>query len=152
MLVMKSMRIFAYFYFDLVEGSYDYMVMHQICNRASFDEGGRSGGVHGSKFPKKYFAMLSPRCVELRICHVLRQSGGGWKICPKDFGNIRFLDFRRFPALNWTLKGRKENRLKLWPPSKFMTFPSVFHSVFKQFRPKPTNAVFWNRSEILALI
>ena len=71
-------------------------------------------------------------------------------MCPKDFGNIRFLDFQHFPAfpdLNWTLKGRKENRLKLWPPSKFMTFPNVFHSVFKQFRPKPTNAVFFGSGQ-----
>ena len=150
MLVMKPMRIFAYSRFDLVE-AYDYMVMHQIYVIAHplMREGGVEECMDPS-FQKKHLAMLSLRCVQLRICHVLRQSGGGWKICPKDFGNIRFLDFQHFPAfpdLNWTLKGRKENRLKLWPPSKFMTFQNVFHSIFKQLCPKPTN--FWNRSEIL---
>ena len=44
MLVMEPMRIFEYPNFDLVEGSSAYLVMHQICNRASFD-GGREGSV-----------------------------------------------------------------------------------------------------------
>ena len=69
------MSIFAYPSFDLVECSNAYMVMHQICNRASFDEG--TVEECGASEFLKIAAILSPRCVQLCcICHVLRQRRG----------------------------------------------------------------------------
>ena len=120
-LVMEPMRKFAYSCFDLVEGRYDYMVMHQICNRASFDEVGRSRGVQLQPSFKK---ILSPRC--LHLSHTSSKQRR-WKFVPKNqipgfSASSCFSD----QDLNWTLKGGK--KITDWGFGRHVKvyFPNVF--------------------------
>ena len=144
-LVMEPMRKFAYSCFDLVEGRYDYMVMHQICNRASFDEVGRSRGVC-SAVAAKFQKNPEPKMLASVTYFVKAEA---LKICPKKSDPFIFSKFLLFcSGLKLDFKRReKNNRLGLWSARQSL-FSKCFHSLFKQFCPKLLKAVLLKRNII----
>ena len=123
LLVMEPMRKFAYSCFDLVEGRYDYMVMHQICNRASFDEVGRSRGVC-SAVASKFQKNPEPKMLASVTYFVKAEA---LKICPKNqiplFSAISCFSDQ---DLNWILKGGKKITDWGFGRNVKVYFPNIF--------------------------